>query len=175
MVGQGQRHRISLNAAPHACVVPFGFRCTLNEWASDESDAPCSHQEPTWDYIFFGEQVLVLPSHMPPALWQSTLVFAVVTSAANTVPVKAIQRHSQRRNNGLHSVSLLGLSLKPWHVNAPSPPDVPACKRKAARVFRALFSRSVLIAWRSPGRGRPRLLRFFWGEPVTGGKAASPT
>jgi hypothetical protein len=31
-------------------------------------------------YIFLAEQALVLASHMPPALWQSALVFAVVTS-----------------------------------------------------------------------------------------------
>ena len=33
-----------------------------------------------WAYIFLAEQALVLASHMAPALWQSALVFAVVTS-----------------------------------------------------------------------------------------------
>jgi hypothetical protein len=40
-------------------------------------------------YIFFAEHVLVLASHMPPAFWQSALVFAAVTSPANAGAVKA--------------------------------------------------------------------------------------
>ena len=40
----------------------------------------------------FGLQALAVASHMPPALWQSALVLAVVTSAARVGAVKATAR-----------------------------------------------------------------------------------
>jgi hypothetical protein len=68
-------------------------------------------------YIFFPEHVLVLASHMPPAFWQSTWVFAVVTSPANTGPVRPIARAKVRiKMNVFIGVSSFTLLLK---ENAP--------------------------------------------------------
>ena len=57
-----------------------------------EADARLVNTARHANYIFLAAQVVVLASHMPPALWHSALLFAAVTSPAKAGPVNASAR-----------------------------------------------------------------------------------